>query len=1438
MLAVLFLLTSAWLGFVLDDRLKLSRGDGLVRLAAGFVIGIFTGTWLVFALSLALGFTTTAVGLGVALLAGAGAFAAIGLKRDLTWLSTRMTFDRGFWLAAALPTVLLTLFIANCIGYNAGGDIVFRGNSRDFAYHLGTVTAFLEQSQFPPQNPQAAGTQLSYHFMSNFFAAILCRGGFSPFYSIKLPMVLLAFSLCALTCNFFYSLLRSKAATFFAGGMFFFGHVGLVNLAFGLAGYPSGNTPLSLLKWASVEDHITYPYYNFLNVVIDYFQPQLPFIFAFPIATLLLLALVRSLTQEDTDRAPLLFTLGAVGLMPLVHMHTFLVLGPVAALAALRALFTPAASDGAQRFAHRGWLLVGGVIAVAAAGLQLAFILSQPKVAGFSGFDVGQFLRNLSDLPTTFGFQRPWFWFRVAGATMVPGALGLLCVLMRLRQKPAAERRVEYALLPILAICTGYFLLINFYRFTPNWGDSNKFFLYLNLLCCLYAGRLLAAGWARSRGWRIAAGFTLGFCALVPTAVEAVSRFIREPERLFSGGDQLVADWIRLNTPHDAIFLSANSYVHPVTSLAGRRVVNGSYTRETGYAGPELEALVAQAYRNADPSRITRVNVTHVIAGPEEDYLYYINRAKWGIRHRLLFDQMCQGYRYTIYEVRHPTPTELAREAAVEAARKYVWLSELEPESVHQPYGTLKFDKTFNLQAIKLAGVTYPSGLGTHAPSKIRYRLNGENYTRFEAIAGLDDSQMESQGSITFEVWVDDQLRYTSPIKRSGQPPEHVSIDLKGASTLRLVTTTANDGDHSDHADWAAARLFRQPTVIPEASSKDGANAPEPPQSGEYLADVGAAPHSGALATAPPAPLQPTFPFTINPNAMPISSLGWVGLGSFGLACLGVLFLWSRSRDATAAPSLTGSAPNSTSLFTRINEARLAAVNTPRGRAISRGYPWLLAVIFMGLAAFGALHHEMWRDEMQAWLIARDLDGIKALLQQAKYEATPPLWSPMLAALAHFTDRPEAMQVLTWFLAVFTFLVFCLRAPLNVFQKALLTCNYYLVYQYGTVCRNYLLGVLGVALACAFLLAPKPRPLLGALCLVAAAFASIHSFILAIALATAFWVAPFIFGVAPLSRKWFQINNSPKDLRTASVCLVIFGAGAALALYLVSPAPDGLYSPASQWRTHWDPEHLGRVCWAFVSSTFVWPRPPSYFWIPPWDTPFRSYEDNFAYACAALLWLASILFFIRSPRALAAYLVGTVGVATFLYTKYLGFIRHTGFLFFAFICAYWIFLASATPAEKKNRPWRFHVPSLMLTAMLITQAITGLWALKEDYNHPFSGGKDAAKYLKKNNLADHFIAVGPDWAGAPIAGYLNRKLYYPYAGRMGSFIRWDTHRLEKMPDEDFYLNARAAAPAGPFIIVLDHELDADLMKKYNIEMRAYIRGSMTPFEEYVIYYCH
>ena len=43
--------------------------------------------------------------------------------------------------------------------------------------------------------------------------------------------------------------------------------------------------------------------------------------------------------------------------------------------------------------------------------------------------------------------------------------------------------------------------------------------------------------------------------------------------------------------------------------------------------------------------------------------------------------------------------------------------------------------------------------------------------------------------------------------------------------------------------------------------------------------------------------------------------------------------------------------------------------------------------------------HEKWRDEAQAWLLARDLNPIE-LFKQMKYEGHPPLWHLILMPFA------------------------------------------------------------------------------------------------------------------------------------------------------------------------------------------------------------------------------------------------------------------------------------------------------------------------------------------------------------------------------------------------------------------------------------------------------
>ena len=60
-------------------------------------------------------------------------------------------------------------------------------------------------------------------------------------------------------------------------------------------------------------------------------------------------------------------------------------------------------------------------------------------------------------------------------------------------------------------------------------------------------------------------------------------------------------------------------------------------------------------------------------------------------------------------------------------------------------------------------------------------------------------------------------------------------------------------------------------------------------------------------------------------------------------------------------------------------------------------------IIFLGIfsivASLVLFNHEMWRDEIQAWLLARDSSNFLNLLNNLRYEGHTPLWHFLLFPL-------------------------------------------------------------------------------------------------------------------------------------------------------------------------------------------------------------------------------------------------------------------------------------------------------------------------------------------------------------------------------------------------------------------------------------------------------
>ncbi|MFF3291435.1 endo-alpha-N-acetylgalactosaminidase family protein [Streptomyces sp. NPDC003023] len=139
------------------------------------------------------------------------------------------------------------------------------------------------------------------------------------------------------------------------------------------------------------------------------------------------------------------------------------------------------------------------------------------------------------------------------------------------------------------------------------------------------------------------------------------------------------------------------------------------------------------------------------------------------------------------------------------------WASDLDWTSATNGWGPVERDLsngetgTGDGGPLRIGGVTYEKGLGSHAPARIRYYLGGK-CASFTAQVGVDDAQT-SRGSVRFSVLADGAEKAASPVLGAAAPAWSLTADVTGADYVELVVGDGGDGNGNDHADWGAARF-------------------------------------------------------------------------------------------------------------------------------------------------------------------------------------------------------------------------------------------------------------------------------------------------------------------------------------------------------------------------------------------------------------------------------------------------------------------------------------------------------------------------------------------------------------------------------------------------------------------------------------------------------
>jgi len=400
-----------------------------------------------------------------------------------------------------------------------------------------------------------------------------------------------------------------------------------------------------------------------------------------------------------------------------------------------------------------------------------------------------------------------------------------------------------------------------------------------------------------------------------------------------------------------------------------------------------------------------------------------------------------------------------------------------------------------------------------------------------------------------------------------------------------------------------------------------------------------------------------------------------------------------------------------------------------------KAVPLLLLVLYAAVTLFTTLHHEPWRDEAQAWLIARDLD-LPGIFRIAGYEGHPVLWHLLLVPLAKSGLPILSQQILHWALAVAAVSILLLYSPFPIVTSAALAFSFLLGYEYAVISRNYILAVLLLfAIATSY---PRrfERPLVyGGL-----VFLLFNTIVFSL-----------LWGFSLLGMYSYELwKRKENEGRRPVMGLVLMALGGlAAVLQLIPPQDSFIMGFFTFFRPQAVPEGISAAVVPFVPLSpkiLVWP---------------------------ALAILALFLYSFKS-RLLAINAV--LGVSWLLFIsvfKYPLGIRHYGLILIYVVFNLWI--AFSYDAERKEEtPLARKISVYVLPLILLFSLYMAFSAHRKDYSEDFSTARQMADFIAANNLQNEFIISFPSPAASSILPYLpETKLFFAESGAVGTYLIWN-----------------------------------------------------------------
>ena len=400
----------------------------------------------------------------------------------------------------------------------------------------------------------------------------------------------------------------------------------------------------------------------------------------------------------------------------------------------------------------------------------------------------------------------------------------------------------------------------------------------------------------------------------------------------------------------------------------------------------------------------------------------------------------------------------------------------------------------------------------------------------------------------------------------------------------------------------------------------------------------------------------------------------------------------------------------------------------------------LFPIFFFLISLVGIINHEVWRDEWEIWLMARESKDLINFFEISKYQGHPQLWGLLLFILHSLNLDYYYMQILSIsFATAYSFLIFS-KSPFNMILKILIILNFYFLYEYNIVSRNYGLGVLLIFLSLECIKRKKEF---------------LSNFFIILSFYTHTFFIPIGCSLIALRYLFNHKNLLIKIELFKFLTVLIF---AFFALNHATPPIDGF------WHRDVIYELNNFNISIFIDKFFSQLHPIS---ISSFILKYVGYEIDII---VRLICLFSLLLQFKTIHSKIFYIL-IILFYSFCGT-FVGFSsRHFGFMWVAFFALLWFEYQYHEFKYYDFKSWLKKPLNLLFLICVMQASFWGTNAFIGDINKTYSNSKNAANYLEENLKGNEKIFTDIDYTGQSILGYLNYTNFYTYYGKY-SFAKW------------------------------------------------------------------